>query len=235
MSAHESWTDQLSDYLDDELPDAERVRVEAHLSECADCSAALDALRRVVAGASSLAPHPPEHELWTGIAARIAPPARRFSFTMPQLAAASLLLAALSGSVVWFLAAPGSGPQAVATGASLPEHRTDAAVPPVVVSEPPPYPGGDSGLAPAVSVADAQYDAAVDDLERALEAGRGRLDEATISVVEQNLSIIDRAIAEALAALAADSSNGYLSGHLLEARRRKLDLLRRATALTQSN
>ena len=73
------------------------------------------------------------------------------------------------------------------------------------------------------------------ELERALESGRGRLDATTISVVEQNLSIIDLAIAEARGALMADPSNGYLSGHLVEARRRKLDLLRRAAALTQSN
>jgi hypothetical protein len=57
-----------------------------------------------------------------------------------------------------------------------------------------------------------------------------------VSVVEQNLSTIDRAIAEARSALAADPSNSYLSGHLVETRRRKLDLLRRTAALmTEAN
>ena len=50
-----------------------------------------------------------------------------------------------------------------------------------------------------------------------------------------NLAIIDRAIAEARSALGADPSNGYLSGHLMETRRRKLDLLRRAAELTETN
>ena len=73
--------------------------------------------------------------------------------------------------------------------------------------------------------------ALVADLEKALKAGRGRLDASTISVVEHNLQIIDQAINQAREALVGDPANSYLSGHLVEARRRKLDLLRRATAL----
>ena len=82
-----------------------------------------------------------------------------------------------------------------------------------------------------VSMADAQYDAAVADLEKALKAGRGQLDASTVAVVEHNLQIIDQAINQAREALAGDPANSYLSSHLVEARRRKLDLLRRATAL----
>ena len=55
---------------------------------------------------------------------------------------------------------------------------------------------------------------------------------ATIATVEHNLQTIDEAIRQAREALAADPANTYLSGHLVEARRRKLDLLRRAAALT---
>jgi uncharacterized protein YejL (UPF0352 family) len=86
-----------------------------------------------------------------------------------------------------------------------------------------------------VNFADAQYDAAVADLERTLEKGRGRLDASTIAIVEQNLDIIDRAIAQARQALEADPANSYLSSHLVETRRKKLDLLRRATALTETD
>ncbi len=85
-------------------------------------------------------------------------------------------------------------------------------------------------------MADAQYDAAVADLEKALKADRGRLDASTIAIVEHNLQIIDQAINQARDALVADPANTYLSSHLVEARRRKLDLLRRATALaTETN
>jgi tetratricopeptide (TPR) repeat protein len=90
----------------------------------------------------------------------------------------------------------------------------------------------DDVRAAPVSLADDQYDAAVADLEKALKQGRGKLDASTIAIVEQNLQTIDQAIAQAREALAADPANSYLSRHLVEARRRKLDLLRRATALT---
>ena len=89
--------------------------------------------------------------------------------------------------------------------------------------------------AASVGMADVQYDAAVTDLEKALKLGRGRLDAATISVVEHNLQIIDQAISQAREALAADPANAYLSSHLVEARRRKLDLLRRAAALADTD
>jgi anti-sigma factor RsiW len=233
MSAHDQWTDQLSDYLDDELSAAERAAVDAHLAECADCTKTLASLRRIVAEASSLPPRPPEHDLWPAIAARTVQQ-RRVSFTIPQLAAASLLLAALSGGAVVLLLGGTNGLSQTA------QDQADTAAPAVDDSQ---RAGGslsaaigsDIGLAAVVNVADADYDQAVAELERALEDGRGRLDATTVSVVEQNLSIIDLAIAEARGALMADPSNGFLSGHLVEARRRKLDLLRRAAALTQSN
>jgi len=92
----------------------------------------------------------------------------------------------------------------------------------------------DSGdLAFAVSFDDRQYDAAVVDLERALQNGRGRLDPATVNVVEDNLTIIDQAVDDARRALAQDPANGYLSGYLVETQRRKLDLLRHAASLTE--
>ena len=232
MSEHDPWTDQLSDYLDDELSPAERAAVDAHLAGCGECTRTLASLRRIVAEASSLTPRPPENDLWPGIAARTVQQ-RRISFTIPQLAAASLLLAALSGGAVVLLLGGTAGrsqaANATATRAAVPE---DPQPPAGSLSA---AMGSDAGLTSVVNVADAQYDEAVAELERALEEGRGRLDPTTISVVEQNLSIIDLAIAEARGALMADPSNGFLSGHLIEARRRKLDLLRRAAALTQVN
>ena len=84
-------------------------------------------------------------------------------------------------------------------------------------------------------MSDPQYDAAVSDLEKALKQGRGKLDASTIAIVEHNLQIIDQAIDQAREALAADPANSYLSSHLVEARRRKLDLLRRAAAMSETD
>jgi hypothetical protein len=232
MSRHEPWVDQLSDYLDDELTGSERAAVESHLAGCAECAATLASLRRIVAGAASLPANAPSRDLWPGVALRIASSPRRVSFTLPQLAAAAVLLATLSGAAVAFYMSrtiePAGANAAAAAGIGPAASDPPAAIQPVDLTL-------DSGFVPAVSFGDAQYDAAVADLERALESGRGRLDETTVSVVVQNLSIIDRAIAEARSALASDPSNAYLSGHLMEARRRKLDLLRRAAALTEAN
>jgi len=241
MTMHNEWTDKLSEYLDDELGDSERAAVEAHLQECADCSAVLNDLRRVIARAQAAAAagRPPQTDLWTGVAGRIdrIRQPRRVSLTVTQLAAAAVLLIGVSAGVSWRLNASLAGRTDAPRYDSAAANVNPAAGSSVSASAP----GADLSVRPdgisliGVSLADDQYDAAVADLERALKQGRGRLDKATIAVVEQNLQTIDQAIAQAREALAADPANSYLSGHLVEARRRKLDLLRRATALTDMN
>jgi len=238
MKMHTEWTDKLSDYLDDELEAAERAAVDAHLRECADCSAVLNDLRRVIARAqaAAAAARPPQTDLWTGVAGRIDRnrQPRRVSLTLTQLAAAAALVAAVSAGVAWQFApslgssesAPGEVAQAFP---GSPERGSrEGSRPEAGIAA-----GPDGVAIIGVSLADDQYDAAVADLERALNQGRGKLDKATIAVVEQNLQTIDQAIAQAREALASDPANSYLSGHLVDARRRKLDLLRRATALTE--
>lgn len=243
MIVHQEWTDQLSDYLDGELSADEQQAVEAHLRGCAACTAVLNDLKRVISRAAAADARPPQADLWAGIAARIEPGAsgrvvpfaaretRRFAFTLPQLAAAAALLIAVSGGIAWQAAERiGAEKADVAQTASSDAGLPRRSSPDDLAS------GGGNGAADfarveTVGMADAQYDAAVVDLEKALKAGRGRLDASTISVVEHNLQIIDQAINQAREALAADPANSYLSSHLVEARRRKLDLLRRATAL----
>jgi anti-sigma factor RsiW len=226
--AHDHWTDRLSEYLDGELTEGERIALEAHLQTCAECSAVVSDLRRVVRRARTLKVQVPTTDLWPAIASRIGAgsadtseivdlasrrlPARRWAFSLPQLAAASIALMTLSGGAVWLLQEPGS-PAPVAA----------------VITQP-------SGTTPAVTVAirptaSQSYAAAVADLERVLSEGRGKLDSTTVMIIEQNLAAIDRAIAEAQRALQADSANLYLNTHLAETMRRKLDLLRQAAAL----
>ena len=243
---HQEWTDQLSDYLDGELSADERDAVEAHLRTCAPCAAVLDDLKRVVARAATAAARPPDADLWAGIAARIetggaASPgrvmpfgrreARRFTFTLPQLAAAAALLIAVSGGLAWNAAERiGAADSSVSVAQPPQTADADAASPAAATG------AAEFARVENVGMADAQYDAAVADLEKALKDGRGRLDASTIAIVEHNLQIIDQAINQARDALAGDPANSYLSSHLVEARRRKLDLLRRATALaTETN
>ncbi len=82
--------------------------------------------------------------------------------------------------------------------------------------------------------ADAQFNAAVTDLEQILRDDRERLDPRTVLVIERNLKVIDLAIQEARMALNDDPANAYLNSHLADARRRKLDVLRHATTLASA-
>jgi hypothetical protein len=228
------WTDRLSEYIDDELTPEERREIEAHLGGCGVCSATLQDLRRIVDQAKTAVPPAPPHDLWSGVAARIgarkAP--RRISFTLPQLAAASVLLVLMSGAIAWRLhstitrtIAAGDSASNVNAGAD-PIDSAQGRLAPAPSAQETPRPRVEP-----VGLIDKQYDSAVADLQRAVDAGRGRLDPATIAVVRQNLEIIDRAIDQARQALVDDPNNSYLTQHLVETRRRKLDLLRRAAAL----
>jgi tetratricopeptide (TPR) repeat protein len=239
MTMHQEWTDQLSDYLDDELQEHERTAVEAHLKGCAACTAVLNDLQRVVARAqaAATAARPPQSDLWDGVAGRIdrIRQPRRVSFTVTQLAAAAVILISVSAGMSWRLhtsiAGRGDGLRYDGTSAT---NRADGAAADSSSGSNTDRAADDVRVI-GVSLADDQYDAAVADLEKALKLGRGKLDTATIAIVEQNIQTIDQAIAQAREALAADPANSYLTGHLVEARRRKLDLLRRATALTDMN
>lgn len=75
----------------------------------------------------------------------------------------------------------------------------------------------------------AEYEATSAGLARALTENAGALAPETRLVVERNLTIIDQAIAEAEAALAADPGNPSLERMLLARYDQRLSLLRRAT------
>ena len=226
----DQWMDRLSEYLDDELASGDRTALEAHLATCPECSAVLADLRRLVQRARLLEPRGPARDLWPGIATRIGatPPAstgvvdmasrrgsaRRWSFSLPQLVAAAILLMTFSGGTVWLFRSPAFSPTVRATG---------------------PLAAGTPAAMNASSSASQNYAAAVADLERVLATGRGQLDTTTVRVIEQNLAAIDHAIAEAQRALVADPANLYLNTHLAETMRRKLDLLRQAATLVHAS
>ena len=230
----DQFSNLLSDYLDGEdLAEAERARIERHLGTCVECRETLEELRAVAAHAARLPASAPPQDLWPGVAARIAssdaispsrvwwaPLVRRVSFTVPQLAAAALALMVLSGGTVWLARQGGA--------------RTDfEPLAAAVATEPAQGPG----VTPARSVrtadgaSDAGYDAAVADLQHTIELGRGRLDPQTMAVLDANLRTIDEAIEQCRRAVAADPASVYLNTHLASAQRRKLLLLRRASAL----
>src|SRR5437870_4265611 len=79
------------------------------------------------------------------------------------------------------------------------------------------------------------HEEAIAELRKALAKERDRLDPATVRTLESNLAIIDLAIDQAKRALAADPANTYVTEHLAETMRRKIELLQRATMLASTN
>jgi len=176
----------------------------------------------------------PSRDLWAGIATRLGSTqlpasstsatshttARNISFSLPQLAmAASLLIAVASG--LTYLATTRTPATAIETAGpviqayGMPDDQT-------------------GGQVVQANFADAQYNAAVSDLEKILHDDRDRLDPRTVQIIERNLKVIDAAINEARMALNDDPANPYLNSHLADARQRKLDLLRHATSLASA-
>ena len=214
-----AWTDQLSAYLDGDLPAGERTALEAHLPSCGTCREVLDDLRLVVARARSLPDLPPARDLWPSVSERttgvipLRAPGRHSRPAWPVLAAAATLLLAIGSGATWLALAP--RPAGVAAAAPPADSMTVRAASGA--------PRERRGTADAVA-----------DLERLLAEGRGRLDTATTRVLVENLARIDSALAAARTALAADSANAYVLRHLAETERHKLELLRTAARLVQA-
>jgi anti-sigma factor RsiW len=220
-STQHDWSETLSAFLDGDLPAEEAAATEAHLTVCPDCRSVLADLQALVASAPVYTGRAPDRDLWPEIAAAI--DARRqvsltprrsgrtHRFSLPQLIAASVAFAVLGGGSAWLMLRS-DGPASIVTLATAPAI-------------------GELTVTPAARAAraDSAYDLAVADLQQVLAEGRGRLDTATVRVIEDNLAVIDRALAEARDAIERDPANAFLKNTVAANMRRKLDLLRRAS------
>lgn len=217
----DKWTDRLSEYLDGELVLSEREALEAHMLACPECGRTLAELRAVVTRAQQVIDRPPGSDLWAGIAARIAttdqgervekPVRRRFTFSLPQLAAASVALMLTSAGTMYLMMGERAAPVA---------QQQDAAAATEVLS--------------VGARTEANYSSAIEELESALDHGRTQLDTSTVRVLETNLRAINIAIADARQALSRDPDNQYLNRYLDQTMQRKVQLLRRATGILRA-
>jgi hypothetical protein len=229
MNAHPS-TDEIHDWLDGLLDATEEERLRRHVETCARCRAESEALAGVMQAMAELPREAePARDLWTGIEARIAGTAqdatetvviefpaeaaarvrRRVSLTLPQLYAAGIAIALMSGAGVWY-----------AVGRPGPVRSAGIGAPDAPVA-----------LVSQEDAALVELDQAVFDLEHTLEEGRELLAPETLVTIEQSLRTIDHAIGEARAALESDPSSALLSRLLLSHQKNKLRILRQATSL----
>lgn len=217
---------QLNDHADGLLPLPEKEQVDSHLAACETCAGELRQLKSLLAGLGSLPKAiPPGEDLRPGVHARIGRAqstvggkavARRGRVwtARSQLAAAAVVLVMLSSAATWYLA-----------------RGSNRSHLPAVVARSAPSPAANATFA-RFQVLEAEYLRAADELRSALERQEELLDPATAELLERNLRIIDQALQESRAALLADPHSEVLQQMILTTYERKLEILRRAEALS---
>jgi hypothetical protein len=216
----------LSEEQLNDLADGDRAaNVRAHLDTCADCRAQLEQVNSLLAALHALPRDvAPVRDLLPGIHAAldreqvVALPTRRrdnfLSSSLPPFrksyVAAAILLVITTAVVTRTLVqrAESQPRWADRSNAEIRLVRDD------------------------VRLLEDKYEAAIAELEVLIQAQRTQLSPSTVRLLEENLRVIDRAIRESRAALEQDPRNDLINEWLRTAYERKLDLLRRATAVT---
>jgi len=229
MSEHIS-LERTHDLIDGVLSSEAAERARSHMSGCAECRERYAMLSELTSDLRALPRDatPPPH-LWDAISRRIdgtvpsqepesadvlvLPGARgdgrrRVAFTIPQLAAASLVMALMSASVIWMAASrPALAPAPEnATAAGAVRFVTDAA----------------------------SYDTAVAELMTIVETARPFLAPETLLALDQSIAEIDTAIDEIVTALESDPASELLHSMLVNQQRSKLRVLSQVARLTEA-
>jgi anti-sigma factor RsiW len=197
--------DQLSELADGDLAPDVAASIERHLVHCASCRAALARLHAIIerAGALPTTIEPPAGE-WAALRSRL----RRHAGSAPRRGG-WLRDWGLRAAAALVLVAGSS----MLTMLVLRARTPAAAVP------------------AAARAVERSYADALDELAVTVDAQRGALAPGTIATLERTLRVIDDAIAEARAALAADPGNRALLDVLSANYEQKVQLLRRVSEL----
>ena len=219
--------------LEGELSPDERAHADAHLATCSGCAALRADLLEIAAKAAALPVESPSRDLWDGIAARIEAPVIALGTTgehrvhrrprfLRYAAAAAALIAVTAGTTYVLTRNALLGDQTRMTaGQEVPAARPDSTGGAIthLVSD------------PATIAADAAFDREVGRLRALLEERRPDLDSTTVALLERNLEVIDRAIAESRAALEMNPGSALLNRQLQNALGKKVQVLRTAALL----
>jgi anti-sigma factor RsiW len=210
--------ERLSQLVEGELAGDARVDVERHVAACATCHATLGRLRLLLQRAAALPPSiDPPARSWSAVRAHL-----QWSNTARHVRGARVREWALRAAAAVLLVAGSSLVTMFALRSRGPERPPGAAA----------VPGPGHNRVPATVVAiERSYADVVEELTATLEAQRGALAPRTIATIEHTLRVIDGAIAEARAALAADPANDALRDVLSANYEQKVQLLRRASEL----
>lgn len=221
MNACERILSLLDEYVDGGLPTEEARAIEKHLASCPSCAATLQELHLLLARAASLPQGiEPSRDLWAGIESRIRTSAPPTAVVAPPPAAKRIPYRALAAAAILALVAGAGAILLSLREANRPETPASAS------SAAAPY-----VLPAGVLAMEADYGRARAEILAVVEARRPSLSPATRSVVDENLSLIDRALENIREALAKDPGNPELMDLLRGTHRQEQNLLRRAANL----
>lgn len=218
MNCH-TYDDVLDDYVNGARsassggPDTRLSAFESHLAGCARCQALVADFTSIRRAAAALDEHVPPARLWAKVAGSIdqrerqrwwhRPLQERFPVWIPVALAASLAI--LVGGSGWLMSrVDGTG-----SGADVAAPAAEATVRP----------------------AEQHYDEAIAGLQRIADAQTAALDPGTRAVLQDSLAVIDRAIGESRAALAAEPASALAQESLLDVLDTKVALLQDTVAL----
>ncbi|MEX2471953.1 MAG: zf-HC2 domain-containing protein [Gemmatimonadota bacterium] len=223
-SLHEWTIERLSAHVDGGLTGSELDAVEDHLETCAACREVREDLEQVAGAARTLRPIEPATDLWPGIRSRIAAEGGGSASgsrggagrSIPLLAAAAVVLIAISASLAWW----GRG----AVGEAPVMAGSDAMTSPTSVRAATAGPDGPVSEALASEL---------ERLESVITDSGDRLEPGTVHVLERNLVLIERAIEDSYRALALDPENDFVRDHLERTYERKLEYLREIASIVE--
>jgi hypothetical protein len=210
------YEDQIGDYVDGTMNEAERASFESHLTTCASCQAVVADFTVIRAASLSLEPQLPSPRVWQRIAAAIdAEPKPLLGFSSASwwrafapAASIAVLVAALSWTAAQLAPVPGQ---------RLARVPTTEAEPASILAE--------------YQLAERDLTSTIEGLERIANTDRAALDMETADVVKANLTVLDGAIGESREALKKEPENDVAQQSLFEALRNKVALLQDTIAL----
>jgi anti-sigma factor RsiW len=224
---HDNVLERLDEWVGGELPAPERAEVDLHLAGCTGCRAEAEALRTLLAEVAALPEEIlPRRDLWADIAGRLEPRGETMAadatrglsrgWRAPRWAMQTAAMMALMVGTSWVTV--------VWMGRREVEKVVDDITAPITRKP------AETALV-TFQRTEPEYHTAIEELQTVLQTKRAQLAPETVRTLEANLRIIDEAIRQSRAALAADPNSPEVARMLSEAYDQKLNVLQQAVQL----